>query len=56
MASPVSAGRVIALVGAESTGKTTLARALAAQLPALTGAPVTWVGEWLREWCSRKLK
>lgn len=54
MASPVSAGRVIALVGAESTGKTTLARALAAQLPALTGAPVTWVGEWLREWCSRE--
>jgi nicotinamide riboside kinase len=33
---------VIALLGAESTGKTTLARDLA-----------TWVGETLREWCDR---
>ena len=45
---------VIALVGAESTGKTQLARALAPRLQALTGLRTTWVGEWLREWCERE--
>ena len=47
---------MIALVGAESTGKTTLARELAARLRTLTGAPATWVGEWLREWCEREAR
>lgn len=41
----------LAIVGAESTGKTTLAAALAGQLAAQTGLRVTWVPEWLREWC-----
>ena len=44
----------IAIVGAESTGKTALARALAAELAALTGLRCTWVGEWLRSWCERE--
>jgi nicotinamide riboside kinase len=42
---------VIAIVGAESTGKTSLARALAERLPADTGLSCAWVGEWLRDWC-----
>lgn len=41
----------IAIVGAESTGKTTLAQALAGALAAQTGLAVTWVPEWLRAWC-----
>lgn len=42
---------IIAILGAESTGKTTLAAALAARL-ASTGMPrATWVPEVLREWC-----
>ncbi len=44
---------VIAVLGAESTGKTTLAAALAARLAEETGLRCTWVGEWLREWCAR---
>lgn len=43
---------VIALLGAESTGKTTLARELAAAL-ATPGTRTAWVGETLREWCER---
>jgi nicotinamide riboside kinase len=39
---------VIAIVGAESTGKTTLAQALAARLRSLTGQRCTWVPEVLR--------
>ncbi|MEN9416925.1 MAG: hypothetical protein RI988_545 [Pseudomonadota bacterium] len=42
---------IIAVLGAESTGKTTLARALASELQGRTGAAVTWVPEVLREWC-----
>jgi nicotinamide riboside kinase len=42
---------LIALVGAESTGKTTLAAALAARLAQDTGLRVAWVPEWLRLWC-----
>ena len=38
----------IALIGAECTGKTTLAQALAAELPAL------WLPEALREFCDRE--
>ena len=41
----------IAIVGAESTGKTTLAAALAMRLVAETGRRVAWVPELLREWC-----
>ena len=41
----------IAIVGAESTGKTTLAAALAQRLAADTGRRVAWVPELLREWC-----
>jgi len=42
----------IAIVGAESTGKTALAQALAARLAAATGLRVSWVPEWLRQWCA----
>lgn len=41
----------IAVVGAESTGKTALAQALADHLSATSGLTVTWVPEVLREWC-----
>jgi nicotinamide riboside kinase len=41
----------IAVLGAESTGKTTLAAALAPRLALYTGLRVAWVPEWLREWC-----
>ena len=44
----------IAIVGAESTGKTALACALAVELSTLTGLRCTWVGEWLRSWCERE--
>jgi nicotinamide riboside kinase len=44
----------LAIVGAESTGKTALARALAERLAPLTGLRCIWVGEWLREWCERE--
>jgi nicotinamide riboside kinase len=43
----------IAIVGAESTGKTTLAAALVPRLAAETGLRVTWVPELLREWCDQ---
>jgi nicotinamide riboside kinase len=43
--------RVVALLGAESTGKTTLARALADRLAQETGRSATWVPEALRDWC-----
>jgi len=41
----------IAIVGAESTGKTTLASQLASRLAQDTGHAVAWVPEVLREWC-----
>jgi nicotinamide riboside kinase len=47
-------GRVVALVGAESTGKTVLAASLARELEALTGLATTCVDEWLRAWCARE--
>lgn len=46
-------GCVIALVGAESTGKTELARAIAQRLQD-RGTPATLVSEYLREWCERE--
>ena len=42
----------VAIVGAESTGKTTLAAALAPRLAADTGQRVAWVPELLRDWCA----
>ncbi|MCC7152661.1 MAG: ATP-binding protein [Rubrivivax sp.] len=42
---------VIAIVGAESTGKTVLAQALAQTLSRRHGLRATWVAEWLRPWC-----
>ena len=44
---------VIAVLGAESSGKTTLAAALARRLGEETGLRCTWVPEWLRDWCVR---
>ena len=44
---------IIAIVGAESTGKTTLAAALAQQLSVQTGLRVAWVPEVLRQWCQQ---
>lgn len=42
----------VAIVGAESTGKTTLAAALAARLAQDGETRVAWVPEVLREWCA----
>lgn len=44
----------IAIVGAESTGKTALAQALAERIASLTGLRCTWVGEHLRAWCDAR--
>ena len=44
---------IVAIVGAESTGKTALARALAARVAAETGLAAVWVPEQLRLWCER---
>jgi len=41
----------IAIVGAESTGKSTLAQQLALRLGELSGLRCAAVGEWLRQWC-----
>jgi len=51
-ANPDSAGAVIALIGAESTGKTTLARQLPDTLRS-AGHRVAHVDEYLREFCVR---
>lgn len=44
---------VIGVIGAESTGKTELADALARRISE-RGTTVTRVGEYLREWCDRE--
>jgi len=44
----------VAIVGAESTGKSELARNLAARLEADFGLRAVVVGEFLREWCDRE--
>ncbi len=44
---------VIAIVGAESTGKTALAAALAERVAVETGLRSTWVPEHLRLWCQQ---
>jgi nicotinamide riboside kinase len=43
---------IIAVLGAESTGKTSLAQELSARLAQTTGLRCTWVPEWLRQWCA----
>ncbi|MGJ7497559.1 AAA family ATPase [Variovorax sp. RT4R15] len=53
MTPALQSGCVIALLGAESTGKTELARALAARLQQ-RGVKTTLVAEYLREWCERE--
>jgi nicotinamide riboside kinase len=45
---------IVAILGAESTGKTTLADALARRLADETGLRVAAVPEWLRLWCERE--
>lgn len=45
---------LIAVVGAESTGKTTLARDLVQRLEIDTGLRVALVPEGLRDWCARQ--
>jgi len=42
---------IIALVGAESTGKTALASAVSERMAAATGLRCSWVPEVLRSWC-----
>lgn len=42
---------LIAILGAECTGKSALAQALAARLQQDTGLRITWVEELLRGWC-----
>jgi nicotinamide riboside kinase len=53
MKPPFADGGVIAIVGAESTGKTDLARTLAERL-SRAGLTATRVPEYLREWCDRE--
>ena len=45
---------IIAIVGAESTGKTLLAAELAQRVQTETGLRATWVPEQLRLWCNRE--
>lgn len=45
---------LVAIVGAESTGKTALAAALAERVAAETGLACSWVPEQLRLWCERE--
>ncbi|MDH4060910.1 MAG: ATP-binding protein [Aquincola sp.] len=49
----MSGAIVIAIVGAESTGKSTLAVELARRLALDTGLACTHVDEYLRTWCER---
>lgn len=51
---PVRQALCIALLGAESTGKTALAQALSEQISQLTGLATTWVPEHLRLWCDQQ--
>lgn len=53
MTPSLARGSVIAVVGAESTGKTELARLLAERLTQ-RGIATTLVPELLREWCARE--
>ncbi len=48
---PAAGALVLAVLGAECTGKTTLAEVLARRLSEDTGWPCAHVGEHLRDWC-----
>lgn len=48
------AGLLIAIVGAESTGKTWLSESVAKRLASMTGLRCAVVPEWLRAWCDRE--
>jgi nicotinamide riboside kinase len=50
----MSSAIVIALLGAESTGKTTLSQALAQALHSATGLRCAVVDEYLRTWCEQQ--
>ena len=50
----MTTGKVIAIVGAESTGKSTLALVLAQRIAEQTGLRCAVVGEYLRAWCARE--
>lgn len=52
---PESGGRIVALLGTESTGKTTLCHALALSLRA-AGHDAVVVSEYLREFCDREAR
>jgi nicotinamide riboside kinase len=54
MSMPRTEPVILAIVGAESTGKSTLAQALSERLAKDTGWRCTWVREHLREWCERE--
>ena len=56
MTGAAGAAPVIAIVGAESTGKSTLAAALAERIRYQTGLRCGVVGEYLREWCDREAR
>jgi len=45
---------LIALLGAESTGKTTLAQALVPAITQASGLRTAWVPELLRQWCDER--
>jgi nicotinamide riboside kinase len=55
MTPDLARGCVIAVLGAESTGKTELAQALVGRL-SRRGVATTFVGEYLREWCEREAR
>jgi len=50
----VSSALLIAVIGAESTGKSTLTQDLTLALQAATGLRCALVSEYLREWCATK--
>ncbi len=56
MTAAMQGAPVIAIVGAESTGKSTLAAALAERIRSETGLRCGVVGEYLREWCDREAR
>lgn len=45
---------IVAIIGAESTGKSTLAADLAERVRAVAGLRCTWVPEHLRSWCDAR--
>lgn len=56
MTGAASSAPVLAIIGAESTGKSTLAAALAERIREQTGLRCGVVDEYLREWCDREAR